>query len=131
MWMSYVLQTPSMKIFIGGDSGHDTHFAEIGQTFGPFDLAILENGQYDKSWKHIHLMPDEVVKAAQELNAKTLLPVHSCKFSISNHAWDEPLSRISELNKNSGIRLITPLIGEQVNLRENTQLFTEWWRAIN
>jgi L-ascorbate metabolism protein UlaG (beta-lactamase superfamily) len=131
LWMSYVLQTPTMKIFIGGDSGYDTHFTEIGKSFGPFDLAILENGQYDKSWKHIHLMPEEVVKAARELNAKTLLPVHSAKFSISNHSWDEPLTRISALSEASGTRLITPRIGEQVNLKDATQLFTEWWKGIN
>ena len=130
LWMSYVLQTPTMKIFIGGDSGYDTHFAEIGQTFGPFDLAVLENGQYDKSWKHIHSMPEEVLKAANDLKAKTLLPVHSGKFSISNHSWDEPLSRISALSSNSAVRVITPLIGEEVYLKDHTQEFTEWWKGI-
>jgi L-ascorbate metabolism protein UlaG (beta-lactamase superfamily) len=30
LWVSYVLQAPTMKIFIGGDSGYDTHFAKIG-----------------------------------------------------------------------------------------------------
>ncbi|CAN5490702.1 MBL fold metallo-hydrolase [soil metagenome] len=131
LWVAYILQTPTMKIFIGGDSGYDKHFAEIGKTHGPFDLAILENGQYDKSWKYIHLMPEEVLKAAKELNAKRLLPVHSSKFAIANHAWDAPLSAITELNKTANIPLITPLIGEQVNLKDNTQLFTEWWKNIN
>jgi L-ascorbate metabolism protein UlaG (beta-lactamase superfamily) len=120
-----------MKIFIGGDSGYDKHFAEIGKTFGPFDLVILENGQYDKSWKYIHIMPEEVLKAAKELNAKKLLAVHSSKFAIANHAWDEPLSRITELNKNFGIPLITPMIGEEVGLKDDSQVFTEWWKGIN
>src|SRR4029078_6250350 len=44
LWVSFVLQTPTNKIFIGGDSGYDKHFAAIGKKFGPFDLAILENG---------------------------------------------------------------------------------------
>ena len=69
LWTSFVLQTPSFQIFIGGDSGYDTHFAEIGNTFGPFDLVILENGQYDKSWKYIHMMPEEVLQAAKDLNS--------------------------------------------------------------
>ncbi|RZJ70087.1 MAG: MBL fold metallo-hydrolase, partial [Flavobacterium sp.] len=46
MWMSFVLTTPSFKLFIGGDSGYDTHFKEIGNKFGPFDLVFLECGQY-------------------------------------------------------------------------------------
>jgi L-ascorbate metabolism protein UlaG (beta-lactamase superfamily) len=131
LWLSFVLQTPTMKIFIGGDSGYDKHFEKIGKTFGPFDLAILENGQYDKSWKYIHMMPEEVLKASKELDAKKLLAVHSSKFAIANHAWDEPLSKITELNKNYGITLITPMIGEEVNLKDNKQTFTEWWKGVN
>src|SRR5690606_1032338 len=77
LWTSYVLQAPSMRIFIGGDSGYDTHFAKIGEQFGGFDLAILENGQYSKYWKHIHTLPHEVLQAAADLNAKNVFPVHS------------------------------------------------------
>jgi L-ascorbate metabolism protein UlaG (beta-lactamase superfamily) len=130
LWMSYVLKTPTMQIFIGGDSGYDTHFAEIGKTFGPFDLVILENGQYDKSWKYIHLMPEEVLQAAKDLNAKRLLPVHHSKFAIANHAWDEPLEQITTLNKTFGLSIMTPMIGEQVNLKDHEQVFSEWWKRL-
>ncbi len=131
LWTSFVLHTPTLKIFIGGDSGYDTFFAEIGQTFGEFDLVILENGQYDKKWKYIHMMPEEVLQAASDLKAKRLFPVHSSKFAIANHPWDEPLSEISRLNKNRDFELITPMIGEQVNLKDSTQQFTQWWKGIN
>jgi L-ascorbate metabolism protein UlaG (beta-lactamase superfamily) len=77
------------------------------------------------------MMPEEVLKAARELNAKKLLAVHSSKFAIANHAWDEPLSGITELNKNFGIPLITPMIGEEVYLKDDSQVFTEWWKGIN
>jgi L-ascorbate metabolism protein UlaG (beta-lactamase superfamily) len=131
LWTSFVLQTPTMKIFIGGDSGYDRHFEEIGKTFGPFDLVILENGQYDKSWKYIHMAPEEVLKAAKELGAKKLLTVHSSKFAIANHAWDDPLLKITGLNKVENVPLITPVIGEQVNLKDETQKFGEWWKEVN
>ena len=131
LWVSYVLQTPTMKIFIGGDSGYDKHFAEIGKTFGPFDLAILENGQYNKSWKYIHMVPEEVLQVAKELGAQRLFPVHSSKFSLAIHDWDEPLSTIAALNKTANISLITPMIGEQVNLKDSTQQFSEWWKNVN
>lgn len=130
LWMAFVLQTPTMQIFIGGDSGYDQHFAEIGKIFGSFELVILENGQYNKAWKYIHSMPDEVLKIAKELNAKRLLPVHSSKFAIALHAWDEPLMKITALNKLANIPIITPLIGEQVNLKDSIQPFTEWWKNI-
>ena len=131
LWTSFVLQTPTMKVFIGGDSGYDNHFEEIGKKFGSFDLAVLENGQYDKSWKYIHMMPEEVLKASEKLKAKKLLAVHSSKFAIANHAWDEPLLKIAELNKNFGIPLITPMIGEEVRLKDKTQIFKEWWKGVN
>ncbi len=130
LWASYVLQTPQLRIFIGGDSGYDTHFAEIGRTFGPFDLVILENGQYNKSWKHIHLMPDEFLRAAAELNATRIMPVHSAKFVLGNHAWDEPLVLLTANNLAIRANLVIPIIGQEVLLRDSTQEFTEWWKGI-
>ncbi|GAL65092.1 outer membrane protein romA [Algibacter lectus] len=82
LWASFAFFTPSSKIFIGGDGGYDTHFTEIGEKYGPFDLAVLENGQYDKKWKYIHTMPGEPMKAASDLKTKTVLPVHSGKFTL-------------------------------------------------
>ncbi len=130
LWTSFVFQTPSMQIFIGGDSGYDKHFAEIGKTFGTFDLVILENGQYDKSWKHIHLMPHEILQVAKDLNAKRILPVHSSKFALGNHAWDEPLQLITENNRSMELNIITPMFGEQVNLKDDAQQFSQWWKNI-
>jgi L-ascorbate metabolism protein UlaG (beta-lactamase superfamily) len=127
LWCSYLLETPSLKIYIGGDSGYDSHFAEIGNQFSDIDIAILENGQYNNAWRYIHMHPDEVLLAAKDLKAKRLFPVHSGKFSLSQHTWYEPLTRISELNKEIKIPLITPLIGEKVFLREEQQSFRQWW----
>jgi len=131
LWSSFVLKTPKLQIFIGGDSGYDSHFAEIGNTFGGFDLAILENGQYNKNWKHIHLMPDEILQAAKDLQAKRLFPVHSSKFALGTHAWDEPLEKIIENNKKEMLNLVTPMIGEKVELQNPNQVFSEWWKQIN
>ena len=131
LWTSFVLQTLTLKIFIGGDSGYDYHFAETGKLHGEFDLVILENGQYDKNWKYIHLMPEEVLKAAKELNAKKLLSVHHGKFAIANHAWDHPLVKIAAFNIEYNVPLLTPMIGEAVYLNEDRQMFTEWWKGLN
>jgi len=99
LWMSFVLKTPTMKIFLGGNSGYDTHFAAIGNKYGPFALAILECEQYDKSWKYIHMMPEEIIATAGDLKATTLLPVHWAKFSLANHAWDDPIKAVAAFGK--------------------------------
>lgn len=130
LWMSYVLQTPSMQIFIGGDSGYDNHFDEIGKTFGTFDFVILENGQYDEKWKYIHLMPYEILQVAKQLNAKRILPVHSSKFVLGNHPWDEPLELIIQNNEKEKLNIITPRIGEKIQMKDTQQKFSNWWQAV-
>src|SRR5690606_17560702 len=108
LWVSFVLETPKSKIFIGGDSGYDSHFKKIGEEFGPFDLAILENGQYDEKWKYIHFLPEEVVKVAQELKAKRFMPVHNSKFKLGNHPWDDPMKRVTVEADKVGMPYVTP-----------------------
>ncbi|SEQ17417.1 MBL fold metallo-hydrolase [Flavobacterium urocaniciphilum] len=126
LWLSFVFKTPSANLFIGGDSGYDKHFAEIGNLYGPFDLVFLENGQYDKSWKYIHMQPNEVLQAANDLKAKALFPVHSSKFVLANHNWNEPLSVITSLVNDSNLHMFTPLIGEKTHL-QSRQTFSKWW----
>jgi len=130
IWCSFVLQTPSKKIFIGGDSGYDTHFAKIGAEHGPFDLALLECGQYNKSWKYIHMMPEQTVQAAIDLKAKNLMPVHWGKFALSLHAWDEPINRVTGEAKRLNVPIIHPMIGKAVDL-DQFDPTPEWWKGIN
>ncbi|MBW2937647.1 MBL fold metallo-hydrolase [Aureisphaera sp. CAU 1614] len=130
LWASFVLKTPNATIYIGGDSGYDAHFKEIGEKYGPFDLAILENGQYDKKWKYIHMLPGEPFMAATDLNAKAVLPVHSGKFTLANHDWDEPFTNITEGKNEKNIRILTPMIGENINLKDSLQQFKPWWKSI-
>ncbi len=127
LWASFVLKSPNTSIYIGGDSGYDMHFKAIGEKYGPFDLAILENGQYDLKWKYIHMLPGEQFKAAKDLKAKNILPVHSGKFTLANHDWDEPFKKINDYAEQSGIKVTTPMIGEQVNINDSLQQFKPWW----
>ena len=126
LWSSFVLKNNTYNLFLGGDSGYGKHFKEIGERHGPFDLAILENGQYNESWKYIHLMPEEVILAAKELKAKTVLPVHSSKFALANHAWDEPLIRVSKEAIKQNYPIWTPQIGQIVYLNQPNK-FKDWW----
>ncbi|MDR1475313.1 MAG: MBL fold metallo-hydrolase [Holosporales bacterium] len=128
LWASFLLETPSQfKIFIGGDGGYDSRFAKFGRIYGRINLAILENGQYNENWQSIHMRPEETLKAAEELNAEALLPVHTAKFTLAPHKWNEPLQRISKLSNNKDIRVLTPMIGQIVNLKSKNQTFEKWW----
>ncbi|GAB2831183.1 MBL fold metallo-hydrolase [Ferruginibacter profundus] len=131
LWVSFVLQTPRHKIYLGGDSGYDDHFKTIGNQHGPFDLAILECGQYDKSWKYIHMMPEETALAAQELKAKKLLAVHWGKFALANHTWDDSIKRVFKAAKEKQLHLLTPMIGEKVTIDDDAQKFSAWWEQLD
>ena len=133
LWTSFVLETKDFKMYLGGDSGYDSHFKQIGDKFGPFDIALIDNGQYNPAWKYIHNLPEDVIKTMKDLNSKRVFPVHSSKFALALHPWDEPLIKVTELNANSEnpIPLITPMIGEKVELKNEKQEFKQWWKGVN
>lgn len=131
LWLSFVIEAPTQKIYLGGDSGYGAHFKDIGNKFGPFDLAVLENGQYNVAWKSIHLLPEDFINAANDLKAKRVLPVHSAKFVLARHQWDEPLIEVAELSKLANLTLATPMIGEPIELNDTAQQFKQWWKGLN
>lgn len=130
LWSSFVLITPSQKIYIGGDSGYDSHFKEIGNEFGAFDLVILECGQYNKYWKHIHMMPEETVKAAIDLKAKKLLPVHWAKFSLAMHDWNDSIKRVVKAANEKNMPIVTPMIGEPLLWNDDSKSYKKWWEEV-
>jgi L-ascorbate metabolism protein UlaG (beta-lactamase superfamily) len=90
----------------------------------------MEDGQYDKAWQSVHLLPEEVRQATLDLKAKHLLPVHHSKYTLSKQAWDEPLIKITELSASQPYRVATPIIGEVVYLNNPSQPFKEWWKGV-
>jgi len=128
LWTSFVLQTPSRRLFLGGDSGYGPHFKDIGAQFGPFDLAILECGQYNSKWPYIHSFPEEVITEAMELGARNFMPVHHSKFRLARHPWYEPLEKVSGFAEDKGLSAITPMIGEKVNMDNMEKTWNKWWR---
>jgi len=127
LWSSFILEISSYKIYTGGDSGYDSHFKTIGEKHGPFDIAILECGQYGNDWPYIHMMPEEVAQAAKDLNAKLLLPVHWAKFSLSLHAWNEPVERVVKAANEINQSITIPMIGEPVTLNKPVAQ-NKWWQ---
>ena len=131
LWASFAIITPTKKIFYSGDRGYSPQFREIGDYFQGFDLAIMENGQYNTSWAQIHMMPEEVAQATMDLQAKILLPVHCGKFALSPHHWQDPFERIYTASQNKSYKLLTPLLGETVFIDQNNQKFNKWWTTIS
>lgn len=115
LWASWVISIGEKKIFFSGDGGYGEHFKEIGEIFGPFDLAFVENGQYNERWPHAHLFPEETVQVVKDLSAKYFVPIHWAVFALSYHPWDESVKRSFELSQNEDFRMLTPLMGQVVS----------------
>lgn len=129
LWNSYAMRWHDHNLFLGGDSGYDAQFKRTGREHGPFDIAMLECGQYGKDWPNIHMFPEETAQAALDLNAKQLLPVHWARFMLSTHGWKEPIERLIVAAQKLGIQIVTPRIGGvvQVGAPPDNNF---WWKEL-
>ncbi len=127
LWASWVIKSKESSVYFSGDSGYDTHFKEIGDKLGPFDVAFLESGQYNENWGSVHMFPDEAAKAYKELRANKFFPVHWGMFVLSFHTWYDPIQRLEKLAKSENINLVAPKLGEIVYL-SNPYKNSYWWR---
>ena len=125
LWTSFILKTAEKTIFLGADSGYGSHFKMIGEKYGPFDLTMLECGQYNQNWPNIHMMPEETAQAHVELKGKVLIPIHWGKFKLAMHPWTEPVERLTAKGKELGIKILLPQIGQPVPI--DTTLAGEPW----
>ena len=129
LWSSFVLQTDRHRLYHGADSGYYQGFREIGERFGPFDLALLEIGAFDELWDEIHLGPDNALRAALDLRAKVVMPIHWGLFNLAFHAWDQPPERMTALADAAGLPLFVPEPGTPAEFTGNAAN-SLWWRQF-
>ncbi len=129
LWASWVVQSGDQRIFYSGDSGYFQGFKQIGERFGGFDLALMENGAYDAYWPAVHMMPEQSVQAFKDLRGKVLFSVHNSTFDLAFHTWHDPLDRIADLTAAKKIELATPVIGEVVTVGQ-ARTNTRWWAGL-
>ncbi|MBQ3319632.1 MAG: MBL fold metallo-hydrolase [Spirochaetia bacterium] len=130
LWAGWVLSDGRHKIFESGDSGWDTHFQRIGAKYGSFDLAFIEAGQYDIRWPSVHMKPEESFDAAKAVGAKHVVPIHWGTFRLARHPWDDSVQRMVKAAGGSGIKIITPYIGETVPFSNILNYQNRWYEPI-
>ncbi|MGO4694583.1 MBL fold metallo-hydrolase [Paenibacillus sp. 2TAB26] len=128
LWCSWVIHGREARIFFSGDSGYGPHFKEIGDKYGPFDLTLMECGQYDERWAAIHMMPEETVQAHLDVRGKIMIPIHWGAFTLAMHDWTDPVERAVKAAKEMKTRISTPKIGETVLLQAAEYPSSAWWR---
>ncbi|RXT07153.1 MBL fold metallo-hydrolase [Ammoniphilus sp. CFH 90114] len=127
LWCSWVIEFPQARLYFSGDSGYGPHFKEIGERYGPFDLTMMECGQYDERWRNIHMMPEETVQAHLDVKGRVLIPIHWGAFTLSLHDWTDPIERVSQAAKEKGAVLSTPPMGETIPIYSARYSQSRWW----
>lgn len=126
LWASWVIKSENYNAYFSGDSGYDSHFADIGEKFGPFDIAFMETGQYSEKWPEVHMLPAQAVKAFNELKAKKYFPVHWGMFVLSEHTWNDPMKDLYQEAAKENVEILNPILGEIIDLDEPNQS-QKWW----
>lgn len=128
LWSSLVLAGERHRVFFSGDTGLTTEYEAIRDRLGPFDLVMLEVGAFHPAWGDIHLGPANALQAHALLGGGVLMPVHWGTFSLSTHAWDEPVETLLSLADPAQAHLLLPRLGEPLEPAERRPA-RPWWRA--
>ena len=126
LWASYVVEADGYKIYFSGDTGYGRHFKRIGEQYGPFDLALLECGQYNQKWPRNHMFPYQTARAAIDLKTAMTIPIHWARFAESEHPWNEPVKLLLASADSLNVPVSVPFIGQPYTLGETIERI-DWW----
>jgi L-ascorbate metabolism protein UlaG (beta-lactamase superfamily) len=84
LWGSWLMERRGRRVYFAGDTGPGPHFARIGASHGPIDLAILPVAAYEPRSvnRYVHLDPEGAVSAFRQLRARRMLAVHWGTFAL-------------------------------------------------
>ncbi|MBN1613815.1 MAG: MBL fold metallo-hydrolase [Deltaproteobacteria bacterium] len=89
LWASFLLITPTVKIYFGGDTGYFIGYREIGRKYAGIDYAVLPITAYHPRWfmHYAHMNVDEAIEAFKDLGARFMIPQQWGTF----HLGDDPV----------------------------------------
>ncbi|HTV19328.1 MAG TPA: MBL fold metallo-hydrolase [Polyangiaceae bacterium] len=129
LWSSYALIGPNHRAFFSGDTGLFPALEQIGQRFGPFDLTMIEVGQYHRSWPDWHIGPEQAIMAHGLLRGRTLLPMHWGLFSLAYHGWTEPAERVLAAAQAHSVNVVLPKPGQSIE-PDAPHTTARWWPDV-
>lgn len=131
LWSSWAVVGPKHRFFYSGDTGYGRQFKDIGERFGPFDLAFVKIGAYGpgNAWTDIHMTPEQAVQVLRDVRGRRMFPVHWSTFNLAYHDWDEPIRRTVASAASAKAELLTPKLGEMVDADQAFES-TRWWETV-
>ena len=108
LWGGFALLGPRHRAYYSGDTGLFPALRQIGERLGPFDVTMIETGQYHRTWPDWHIGPEQAVRAHQLVRGRVMLPVHWALLGLALHGWTEPVERSLVAAREGQVRLATP-----------------------
>ena len=104
LWAGFAFAAPDHHLFFGGDSGYGPVFKETGETYGPFDTALLGIGAYaPREMMHAsHATPEEAIQMAQDLKARRVVGMHWGTVVLTQEPPLEPPERFVAAGERAG-----------------------------
>lgn len=117
LWASWLLITPEVTLYFGGDSGYFKGFEEIGTRFPGIDYAFMATTAYHPRWfmAYSHMNIPEAVQGFEELGARYFIPTQWGAFRLGDEPAGYPgldLARYIKQNRLDSERFKIMDIGE-------------------
>ncbi len=92
LWSGWVVEASRLTLYFAGDTGYFPGFKDIGEQFGPIDLAMMPIGAYDPEWYNslYHVNPAEALQAFIDLDARYFAAMHWGTFDQSEERLSDP-----------------------------------------
>ncbi len=129
LWAGYALIGAQHRVYFSGDTGPFPAMKRIGEELGPFDITMIETGQYHPSWPDWHIGPEQAVAAHKLVRGRAMLPIHWALLTLAYHGWTEPIERVLAEAKQQGVPILTPRPGESIE-PERALLEQRWWPTL-
>jgi L-ascorbate metabolism protein UlaG (beta-lactamase superfamily) len=93
LWASYLLKTPTVSIYYGGDSGYFIGYQEIGQRYPGIDYALIPLTAYHPRWfmHYAHMNAEEAIQAFDDLGARYFIPTQWGTFQLGDNPPGYPV----------------------------------------
>lgn len=131
LWSGWAVRGPEHQVWYSGDSAYFPEISQIGERLGPFDVTLINSGQYDVNWPDNHFGPELAVEVNDLVGGDLMIPLHWGLLDLAPHNWTEPVERVlAEAGcRNQSTLVLAPGVPTEPN-EEAVAGQTQWWASL-
>ncbi|GAA95819.1 uncharacterized protein L969DRAFT_51286 [Mixia osmundae IAM 14324] len=119
LWSSWAVEAAGKKVYFGGDTGlryvplggDETEqpqcpaFAQIGDTFGGFDLAFIPVGAFSPrtAFSSVHASPNDAVIIHKHIKSKRSIAMHWGCWALGDEIFSKDEERVAKACRDAGL----------------------------